>query len=78
MGKLNARTEWEVDAARRREVVEADMAAARHRRQTVPGAVGHKETSEGGLLATLRALVGAPAEAAAEAPSSGAGATGAS
>ena len=64
---LNARTEWEIDAARRRELVESDLAARRllrlsaEQRETAPA------DERRGLFSTLAgAISGAPAKPADE------------
>lgn len=63
MGKQpDARTEWEVDAARRREVIAADFAGHRLRASDTEGEE-MIATARRGLLATLQAtLNSAPAK----------------
>jgi hypothetical protein len=75
MGKhLDARTEWEVDAARRREVIQGDFGA--HRLLDAADPIDAETVSEvrHGMLANLRAVLNPPTATADDVPCNTAGA----
>jgi hypothetical protein len=70
MGKVpDARTDWELEAARRRELINSDLETRRLLRGADGTAMNPSIAwTSGGILASLRAALAAPANKAEDAP----------